>query len=108
DQDLVAAGSIQDQIGSEARYGLLAAIGPDAQPLSGFGTGGSGFRIDNTGYDLVFNDVVREPGGGLLVAGTIRANANPATTTDYYVTRFLADGSTDHDAFNPPNGFSLI
>lgn len=108
DQSFIAVGSIQDQIGSEQHYGLVAAIGPDAQPLSGFGTGGSGFRIDSTGYDLVFNDVAREPGGGLLVAGTIRANANPATTTDYYVTRFFADGSTDHDGFNPPSGFSMI
>lgn len=108
DQTIIAAGSIQDQIGSEAHYGLLAAIGPDAEPLAGFGTGGSGFRLDNTGYDLVFNDVVREPSGGLLAAGTIRANSNPATTTDYYVTRFLPDGSTDHDAFNPPSGFSVI
>lgn len=108
DQTIIAAGSIQDQIGSEAHYGLLAAIGPDAEPVSGFGTGGSGFRLDNTGYDLVFNDLVREPSGRLLVGGTIRANSNAATTTDYYVTRFLPDGSTDHDAFNPPSGFSLI
>ena len=108
DQSFIAVGSIQDQIGSEEHYGLVAAIGADAEPISGFGTGGSGFRIDNTGYDLVFNGVAREASGGLLVAGTIRANANPATTTDYYVTRFLANGSTDHDAFSPPNGFSMI
>lgn len=108
DQTILAAGSIQDQIGSEVHDGLLARIGPDAEPVSGFGTGASGFRIDGTGRDLVFNGLVLESDGRILAAGTIRANSNPATTTDYYVTRFLADGSTDHDAFNPPNGFSLI
>lgn len=108
DQQIVAAGSIETAIGSGVYAGLVARIHPDGTPAAGFGTGASGYRIDNTGHDLAFTDLVREPDGSLLAAGTIRANANPATTTDYYVTRFLADGSTDHDAFNPPSGFSLI
>ena len=52
--------------------------------------------------------MVREPNGNLLVAGTIRANSNPAVTLDYYVTRFLPNGDTDGDGFNPPSGFSLV
>ena len=108
DQTVIAVGSINDQIGSELRYGLVARIGADANPVAGWGTGGSGYRLDNTGVDLVFNDIALDANGGLLAAGTIRANANPATTLDYYVTRFLPNGSTDHDGFNPPSGFSLV
>jgi uncharacterized delta-60 repeat protein len=108
DQTVVAVGSINDQVGSESRYGLVARIGADANPVPGWGTGGSGFRIDDRGVDLVFNDITLESGGGVLLAGTIRGNANPATTLDYYVTRLLPDGSTDIDGFNPPSGFSLV
>lgn len=108
DQQIVGAGSIETAVGSSVYSGLVARINPDGTPAAGFGTGASGYRIDGTGHDLAFTDLLREPDGSLLAAGTIRANANAATTTDYYVTRFRKDGSTDHDAFNPPSGFSLI
>jgi uncharacterized delta-60 repeat protein len=108
DQPIVAVGSIETGIGSGLHDGLVARIDPDGTPTTGFGTGATGFRIDATGNDLAFADLALEPNGSILAAGTIRANANPATTTDYYVTRLRADGSTDHDAFNPPSGFSLI
>ncbi len=108
DQTVIAVGSIDEQVGSELHHGLVARIGLDANPVAGWGTGGSGYRIDNTGIDLVFNDIALESGGGLLIAGTIRANANPATTLDYYVTRLLPNSFTDQDGFNPPSGFSLV
>jgi uncharacterized delta-60 repeat protein len=108
DQVAVAVGTIHEEVGSELRHGLVARIGADANPTAGWGTGGSGFRIDNTGVDLAFNDIALDTNGGLLVAGTIRGNANPNTTLDYYVTRFLANGTTDHDGFNPPTGYSLV
>ena len=108
DQQIVAVGSIETEPGSGLYEGLVARIDADGMPHEGFGTQGSGYRIDNTGHDLAFNDMVREPNGNLLVAGTIRGNSNPATTMDYYVTRFRPDGSTDVDGFNPPSGFSLV
>ena len=108
DQQIVAIGSIETEIGSGLHDGLVARIDADGAPHLGFGTGGSGYRVDGTGHDLDFNDMVMEPNGNLLVAGTIRGNSNPATTMDYYVTRLLPDGSTDHDGFNPPTGFSLV
>lgn len=108
DQQIVAVGAIETAVGSGVYAGLVARIDPDGSPAADFGTGASGYRIDNTGHDLAFNDLTLEAGGAILAAGTVRANANPATTSDYYVTRFLADGSTDHDAFNSPSGFSVI
>jgi hypothetical protein len=108
DQQIVAVGSIETDIGSNLYDGLVARIDADGMPHEGFGSGGSGYRIDSTGNNLEFKDMVREPNGNLLVAGTIRANSNPATTMDYYVTRFRPDGSTDVDGFNPPSGFSLV
>jgi uncharacterized delta-60 repeat protein len=108
DQQIVIAGSIETEVGSDLYDGLVARIDADGQPSEGFGTEASGYRIDNRGHDLQFNDMVREPNGNLLVAGTIRANSNPATTMDFYVTRFLPDGATDDDGFNPPSGFSLV
>lgn len=108
DQQIVAIGSIETDIGSGLYDGLVARIDTDGMPHEGFGTQGSGYRIDATGHDLQFKDMVREPNGNLLVAGTIRGNSNPATTMDYYVTRFLPDGATDNDGFNPPTGFSLV
>lgn len=108
DQQIVAVGSIETDVGSDLYDGLVARIDVDGMPHEGFGMQGSGYLIDTTGHDLVFNDMVREANGNLLVAGTIRGNSNPATTTDYYVTRFLPDGSTDDDGFNPPTGFSLV
>ena len=108
DQQIVAVGSIETEPGSGLYEGLVARIDADGLPHEGFGTQGSGYRIDNTGHDLAFNDMVREPNGNLLVAGTIRGNSNPATTMDYYVTRFRPDGSTDVDGFNPPSDFSLV
>jgi uncharacterized delta-60 repeat protein len=108
DQEIVAVGSIESEVGSGLYDGLVARIGANATPVAGFGSGGSGYRVDNRGHDLVFNDMVMEPSGSLLVAGTIRANSNPATTMDYYATRFLPNGSTDVDGFNPPSGYSLV
>jgi uncharacterized delta-60 repeat protein len=108
DQQIVAVGSIETEIGSDLYDGLVARIDANGVPHDGFGTEGSGYRIDATGHDLAFNDMVREPNGNLLVAGTIRANSNPAVTLDYYVTRFLPNGDTDGDGFNPPSGFSLV
>lgn len=108
DQQIIAVGSTETDVGSDLYEGIVARIDPDGTPTAGYGTGGSGYRVDNTGHDLVFNDAVRESNGNLLVAGTIRGNSNPATTLDYYVTRFLPNGSTDQDGFNPPTGFSLV
>jgi uncharacterized delta-60 repeat protein len=108
DQQIVAVGSIESDVGSDLYEGIVARIDADGTPTAGYGTGGTGYRVDNTGHHLVFNDAVRESNGNLLVAGTIRANSNPATTLDYYVTRLLPDGSTDQDGFNPPTGFSLV
>ncbi len=108
DQQVIAVGSIESAPGSGLYEGIVARIEPDGTPSAGFGTGGSGYRVDNTGHDLTFNDAVLEANGNLLVAGTIRGNSNPATTLDYYVTRFLPDGSTDQDGFNPPTGYSLV
>lgn len=108
DQQIVAVGAIETAINSGLFDGLVARINADGSPAAGFGTGASGYRIDSSGQNLTLNDLALEADGAILAVGTIRANSNPATTTDYYVTRFHADGSTDHDAFNPPSGFSLI
>lgn len=108
DQTIMAAGSIESAVGSGLYDGLLAKILPTAIPEAEFGTGGSGYRIDSRGNDLKFNDVKLESNGNILVVGTIVANSNPATTMDYYVTRFLPDGSTDQVGFNPPVGYSLV
>src|SRR5690606_1676392 len=108
DQQIIAVGSIESSVGSGLFDGVVARIDADGTPSAGFGTDESGYRVDSTGHDLSFNDAVLEPNGNLLVAGTVRGNSNPATTLDYYVTRFLPDGSTDNDGFNPPTGFSLV
>src|SRR5690606_17712047 len=44
DQTVIAVGSIDEQVGSELHHGLVARIGPDANPVDGWGTGGSGYR----------------------------------------------------------------
>ena len=106
DQSFIVSGSIETAIGSALYDGMVARIDPTSDPNPGFGS--NGFRVIATGHDLELSDLQLEGNGGILVAGTIIGNANPATTMDFYVSRLLPDGSTDLDGFNPPLGFSLV
>ncbi|MEO7432483.1 MAG: hypothetical protein ABIR62_10705 [Dokdonella sp.] len=106
DQRMIAVGEVETAAGSGIYDGLLGkkiAIGPDDY---GFGTAGS--VIDTTGASLTFNAMQREANGNLTIVGTIRANANPATTLDDYITRYLPDGTRDTANFNDGSGFNVV
>lgn len=107
DQAIVAAGSIGTAPGSNLTHGLIARINADGKSLTpGFG-GGPGYRVDDTGHSLEFNDIALEADGRIAVVGTITAFGTPTASPTFYVTRFLPGGTQD-TAFNAPHGFTTI
>lgn len=106
DQKIVAAGEVETSAGSGVYDGLLAQQPIFGGPDAAFGN--VGIVIDSNGAALTFNAMQREDNGNLTVVGTIRANSNPATTSDYYITRYLANGTRDSASFNPGFGYSVV
>jgi uncharacterized delta-60 repeat protein len=106
DPRIVAVGAIESSVGSGLYDGLIAALLPNGLEDPGFSS--DGVQIDSNGSNLVFSDVQRESNGNLVIAGTIRANSNPSTPLDFYVTRYASNGNRDTTQFNAPTGFRLI
>lgn len=106
EQSMIAVGEIETAPGSGTYDGLVVGFSSPSGNSSAFG--GDGFFIDTTGAALAFNGVQREDNGNLTIVGTIRANTNPSTTLDYYITRYLANGTRDTANFNPGVGFRLV
>jgi uncharacterized delta-60 repeat protein len=106
DQRLVAVGEIETAPGSGNYDGLIAAVHPLGSPDLSFST--DGMQVDTNGANLSFTDLERDSAGNLTVVGTIRANSNPATTLDFYATRYLRTGARDIAGFNPGVGYRLI
>ena len=106
EQSMIAVGEIETAQGSGSYDGLIVGFSSPSGNSSAFG--GPGFLIDTTGTALTFNAVQREDNGNLTVVGTIRANTNPNTTLDYYITRYLPNGTRDSANFNPGVGFRLV
>lgn len=106
DPRIVAVGAIESSVGSGLYDGLIAALLPNGLEDPGFSS--DGVQIDSNGSNLVFSDVQRESNGNLVIAGTIRANSNPSTPLDFYVTRYASNGNRDTIQFNAPTGFRLI
>ena len=106
DQRIVAVGEIETAPDSGSYDGFIAALRVLGNPDLDFS--GDGVQSDATGANLSFTDLEREATGNLTVVGTIRANTNPATTLDFYATRYLRDGTRDLGAFNPGVGYRLV
>ncbi len=106
DQKIVAAGEVETSAGSGVYDGLLAQQPIFGGPDSTFGN--FGLVIDSTGAALTFNAMQREDNGNLTVVGTIRANTNPSTDLDYYISRYRSDGTRDSAIFNPGFGYKTV
>lgn len=105
DYAIIAVGEVETSAGSGIYDGLLTKHAVGGFDYN-FGT--DGIVIDSTGAALTFNAIQREDNGNLIIVGTIRANSNPATTLDYFVTRYLPSGTRDTANFNPGVGYRLI
>lgn len=105
DYAIIAVGEVETSAGSGIYDGLITKHAAGDFDYN-FGT--DGIVIDSTGAALTFNAMQREANGNLTIVGTIRANSNPATTLDYFITRYLPDGTRDSANFNPGVGFRLV
>ncbi len=106
EQSMVAVGEIETAQGSGIYDGFIAAFSSQNGNSTAFG--GDGILIDALGAGLSFNAVDREANGNLTIVGTIRVNSNPATTLDYYVTRYREDGTRDTANFNSGLGYNFV
>ena len=106
DPRVVAVGKVESSAGSGAFDGLIARYQASGSIDPTFSD--DGVQVDGIGSNLEFSGVHREANGSLTVVGTIRANSNPATTFDFYATRFLANGDRDIAAFNSGAGYRLV
>ena len=105
DESLIGAGEIESFIGSGVYDGLLfKKSSSGGGTVSSFGT--AGVATDTNGAALTFNAMLREKNGNLTVVGTIRTT--PTSKFNYYITRYLPNGTRDTADFNPGIGFTEV
>lgn len=81
--------------GTQANRFLLLRLRPDGTPHTGFGSGGTLFSPDLSGAGVEYaRDVVVQPGGKVVVAGTA-ASASDPQVRNFLVARYTSAGTLD-------------
>ncbi|MBO6576039.1 MAG: hypothetical protein JJ976_11530 [Rhodothermales bacterium] len=88
--DLLLVGTGASEVGGPISQ-FVARLNPDGSLVTGFGT--DGFRHWRQGENTNGLDVVMEPDGSFVVAGT----AKMTLAGDFSLTKYLPDGSPDPD-----------